>query len=375
MSIFSLSGKANLSIAVSAALLIVANASPVVAQNTLEEIVVTAQKRDQSLQDVPISVAAFDAEMLDNMVATDIGDIAAFTPNVSIGTGQATQPSLSIRGIGTSDFGVGLESAVGVYIDGVYIGRSGAANLAFNDIQRVEILNGPQGTLFGRNAAAGAVQYITNKPNQETEGWMKLTLGNYGKTQLEGVYNTPLTDNLALRASALMNQRDGYIEDTGDDRNDEDNWGVIASLLWTPTDRLEVLWRVEYDEINQTSRADSSATLGPRDNGADFDKIENDGDTREWRDLFGTSLHVKYDLVDVVFNSITSYRTFESFNRRDKDGSAEARYFFDDLNYEDNTAFSQEWRFESATDGPLQWVAGANYFRENAEQIGGAFFS
>ena len=246
---------------VSTALVLTIGAGSVIAQNTLEEIVVTAQKRDESLQDVPISVAAYSAEMLDNMVARDIEDIAAFTPNVSIGTGQATQPSLSIRGIGTSDFGVGLEPAVGVYIDGVYIGRGGAANLAFNDIQRVEILNGPQGTLFGRNAAAGAVQYITNKPIDETEGWVKLTLGNYDRLQFEGVYNVPLTEKLFLRTSVLVNQRDGYIKDTGDDRNDEDNWGVVAALRWLPSDKIDILWRVEYDEIDQTPTPSTTVSL------------------------------------------------------------------------------------------------------------------
>ncbi len=361
--------------AIPATVVLAIGSTPALAQLTLEEVIVTAQKRDESLQDVPISVAAFSEEMLDNMVATDIADVAAFTPNVSIGTGQVTQPSIDIRGIGTSDFGVGLDPAVGVYIDGVYIARSGAAILSFNDLERVEILNGPQGTLFGRNAAAGAVQYITRKPENETEGWAKLTIGNYGKQQLEGVYNKPFTDNLYFRGSALVNQRDGYIKDTGDDRNDEESWGVVAALRWLPTDNLDILWRIEYDEIDQTSRADSSATLGPRDNGADFEEIENDGDTREWRDLFGTALHVNYDMGDVSFTSITSYRTFESFNRRDKDGSANPLYFFDDLNYEDNRAFSQEWRFQTSGASAMQWVVGANYFWENAEQVGGVYFT
>ena len=126
----------------------------------LEEVIVTAQKREQGLQDVPIAVEAFSASQITNLSAQDIGDLGTFTPNVSISQ-AANQPDYSIRGIGTSDFGIGADPAVGVYQDGVYIGRSGGSKVAFNDIQRVEILNGPQGTLFGRNAAAGAIQYLS----------------------------------------------------------------------------------------------------------------------------------------------------------------------------------------------------------------------
>jgi len=344
-------------------------------RNALEEVVVTAQKRSERLQDVPISVTAFSAETLENFIANDIGDIDAFTPNLEVDDSQATQPGYRIRGIGTSDFGVGLEPAVGVYIDGVYVGRSGASRVAFNDVERVEVLNGPQGTLFGRNAAAGAIQVITHKPVEEQEGWAKLTLGNYDKLQLEGVYNLPVRDNLFLRVGALSNNRDGYIRDTGDgpDRNDEQNWSVNAALRWLPTDDLDLIFRIEYDDVDQTSRADSSATLGLRHKGADFGKIQNDGQVDETRELFGSSLHAIYDMGDVSMTSITAYRTFNSYNRRDKDGTAIKRHYFDDLNDEDNEMFSQELRFASADDAALRWTVGGNYFWESAKQVGGVF--
>jgi iron complex outermembrane recepter protein len=360
---------------------VVAAAAPAVmaqeraSRYALEEVVVTAQKRSERLQDVPISVTAFGAETLENFIANDIGDIDAFTPNLQVDDSQATQPGYRIRGIGTSDFGVGLEPAVGVYIDGVYVGRSGASRVAFNDVERVEVLNGPQGTLFGRNAAAGAIQVITHKPVEEQEGWAKLTLGNYDKLQLEGVYNLPLRDNLFLRVGALSNNRDGYIRDTGDgpDRNDEQNWSVNAALRWLPSDDLDLIFRIEYDDVDQTSRADSSATLGLRDNGADFDRIQNDGEVDETRELFGSSLHATYDMGELTMTSITAYRTFNSYNRRDKDGTAIKRYYFDDLNDEDNEMFSQELRFASSDDAALRWTVGGNYFWESAKQVGGVF--
>ncbi len=341
----------------------------------LEEIVVTAQKRDQFLQDVPISVMAYDEKTLDNFIANSIGDIDEFTPNLEVSDGQVTQPSYRIRGIGTGDFGVGLEPAVGVYIDGVYVGRSGASRVAFNDVERVEVLNGPQGTLFGRNAAAGAIQVITHKPVPEEEGWAKATIGNYGKLQVEGVYNLPLSDKVFLRLGALKNDRDGWIHDTGEgpDRGDEHNWSVNGALRWLPREDLDVIFRLEYDDIDQTSTPNSSATLGPRDNGPNYRKVQNDGDTDERRTLFGGSVHLGWDLGETLMTSITAYRGFNSYNRTDIDGSAEKRYFFDDLNDEDNEMFSQELRFESTGDSRLQWTTGVSYSWESAKQEGGVF--
>jgi iron complex outermembrane receptor protein len=341
----------------------------------LEEIVVTAQKRSESLQDVPISIMAYGEETLDNFIANSIGDIDEFTPNLEVDDGQVTQPGYRIRGIGTGDFGVGLEPAVGVYIDGVYVGRSGSSRVAFNDVERVEVLNGPQGTLFGRNAAAGAIQVITHKPVAEEEGWAKATIGNYGKLQLEGVYNLPLASNVFLRMGALSNERDGWINDTGEgpDRADEQNWSVNAALRWLPRADLDVIFRVEYDDIDQTSAPDSSATLGPRHKGPNYRKMQSDGVPDETRELFGTSAHVEWDLGEAQVTSISAYRGFNSYNRRDKDGSAEKRYYFEDLNDEDNEMFSQELRIESTGDSRLRWTAGGSYFWESAKQEGGVF--
>jgi iron complex outermembrane receptor protein len=341
----------------------------------LEEIIVTAQKRSEALQDVPISIMAYGEETLDNFIANSIGDIDEFTPNLEVDDGQVTQPGYRIRGIGTGDFGVGLEPAVGVYIDGVYVGRSGASRVAFNDVERVEVLNGPQGTLFGRNAAAGAIQVITHKPVAEEEGWVKATIGNYNKLQLEGVYNLPLASNLFLRMGAVSNERDGWIEDTGTgpDRADEKNWSVNAALRWLPREDLDVIFRVEYDDIDQTSAPDSSASLGPRHKGPNYRKMQSDGVPDESRELFGTSAHLQWDLGETQFTSITAYRSFNSYNRRDKDGSAEKRYYFDDLNDEDNEMLSQEVRFESTGDSAWQWTVGGSYFWESAKQEGGVF--
>mgnify|MGYP001597777071 CR=1 FL=1 len=352
-----------------AALSLTGSSSMVYAQG-LEEVIVTAQKREQGLQDVPISVQAFSATKITNLGAQDIADLGIFTPNVDISR-SANQPGYTIRGIGTSDFGIGSDPAVGVYVDGVYIGRSGGSKTAFNDIERVEVLNGPQGTLFGRNAAAGAIQYITKKPVDDYEGWAKATVGDYDRTQVEGVWNMPLTDNLYWRTGVLWNERDGFVDNkyNGDELSAEDNWSITTTFLWEPSDNLEVMWRLEYDEIDQDSRPASSAVLGLRDQkGKDFENVETEEKLDETRELFGTSLHVTYDMPYATFTSITSYREYETENPEEQDGTADPLYRFTDYNAEDNDSWSQEFRFNGEAFDNMQWTVGASYSKENAQQ-------
>ncbi|TXS92122.1 TonB-dependent receptor [Parahaliea maris] len=342
----------------------------------LEEVLVTAQKRVEGLQDVPISVEAFGTERIDNLAAEDIGDLGVFTPNVDISK-ATNQPSYSIRGIGTDDFGIGADPAVGVYVDGVYVGRSGGSKVAFNDIQRVEILNGPQGTLFGRNAAAGAIQYVTNKPENEFTGWTRATLGNYDRRQLEGVVNVPLTDSLYFRTGLLYKQRDGWVDNlfNGDDLARRDNRSINAALRWLPTDSLDIMLRAEYDEVDQDSRPASSAVWGPRDNGPGFTRVESDEKFPERRYLFGSSLHVTWDLEAATLTSITAWRKYSTYNPEEKDGSAELLYRFNDLNRERNKQFSQEFRLDGEVGDRWRWTTGVNYSWEHARQQSGITLS
>ncbi len=348
--------------------------SPLVpAQAMLEEVIVTAQKREQGLQDVPIAVQAFSTQRLDQLTAQDLGDLDYFTPNVEIPRGS-NQPRYSIRGIGTDDFGVGADPAVGVYMDGVYIGRSGGSKVAFNDIERIEILNGPQGTLFGRNAAAGAIQYITNKPNESHEGWARATVGDYDRAQIEGVYNLPLTDELFWRVGGLYNQRDGFVDNefTGDDHQYQKNWSLTSALRWQPSENLDVIWRLDYDEVDQDSKAVTSAIYGPGQYGsADFDETYTNRRLTETRELFGTSLHLTYQMSGATFTSITSWREYESENPENQDGWNDPEFEFNDSNFEDNEQWSQEFRFTGDWGERLLYTVGANYHEETAKQTSG----
>ncbi len=204
----------------------------------LEEVVVTAQRRTQALQDVPLTVQVVNNDLISDVGAEDMNDLNGFVPGLVVSGDSPTQPKYQIRGIQTSDFGVGTDSAVGVYVDGVYSARSGAALLAFNDIERIEVLKGPQGTLFGRNSAAGAISIVTRKPADEFDASLKLRFGDDEKQRLEGMLNLPLGDRVALRINGLWNQSNGWVQDkaTGENLAPENNWAARAARRWHVTD-------------------------------------------------------------------------------------------------------------------------------------------
>ncbi len=200
----------------------------------LEEVIVTAQRREQTLQEVPITIQVVGNDLLNDIAAEDLGDLNGFVPGLVISSDSPTQPRFAIRGISTGDFGVGTDSAVGIYVDGVYSSRTGASLLAFNDIERIEVLKGPQGTLFGRNSSAGAISIVTRKPVDEFDAFARLRVGEYNKVRVDGMVNVPLSDDIALRVNGVWNQSDGWIEDaaTGKDLWPEENWAMRAALKW-----------------------------------------------------------------------------------------------------------------------------------------------
>ncbi|MGL6224029.1 MAG: TonB-dependent receptor, partial [Steroidobacteraceae bacterium] len=203
----------------------------------LEEVVVTAQRRDQVLQEVPITLQVVGDDLLNDIAAEDLGDLSGFVPGLVIASDSPTQPRIAIRGIQTGDFGIGTDSAVGVYVDGVYSSRTGSSLLALNDVERIEVLKGPQGTLFGRNASAGAIAIITREPVDEFDANLRLRVAEYNQTRLDGMVNVPLVDNLALRVNGVWNRSDGWIEAaaTGKDHWPEENWATRATLKWDIT--------------------------------------------------------------------------------------------------------------------------------------------
>ncbi len=334
----------------------------------LDSVVVTSQLREQSIQDVPLTVTAYDSEELRAMGTEDINDLGRFTVGLETNNQTVTQPTYRIRGVGTNDFGLGADPTVGVYIDGVYVGRTGAGQLNFNDVERVEVIKGPQGTLFGRNAAAGAFQVITKKPHAGTEANFRATFGNYSLRQFEGLYNTDLSDSVFFRASFVKTDRDGWIPtDIFRDLDSKDNLAFRLGLNFQVSEDTEVLWQADYDELDQDGPiiASTNASIAPAD---PFGQHNSDFLPDENRDVFGTSVVVNSRFNDVLFKSITAYREFESNNLQNDDGSSNDRFVFASNNIEDQEQFSQEFRFISDNGSRLQWTAGLSFFKEDGNQ-------
>ena len=220
----------------------------------LGNVTVTAQSRTQEVQSVPISMEIVTAKQIDTLAATDLSKMDIFVPGLVISAAQPTQPTYELRGISTSNFGIGTEPSVGVYVDGVYAARSGGALLAFNDIARVEVLKGPQGTLFGRNAAAGAISIVTNEPTDKFEGDARVRVGNDGRKYADALVNIPINQDMALRLSVLDNQSDGWIRDaaTGKQYGGDNDWGTRAVFRWNVTDNTRVLLSWDHEKLNQT---------------------------------------------------------------------------------------------------------------------------
>jgi len=331
-------------------------------------IEVTAQKRTERIQDVPITMNAYSEETTRNLGALNIKDLGDITPGMDASNLSVTQPRFSLRGIGTSDFGIGSDPAVAVYIDGVYVGRSGAAQMNFNDISRVEILKGPQGTLFGRNAGAGAIHIITKTPDTETGGNLRATIGEYGRQTIEGAANFSNGDDVHGRISFVDHHRDGYIDQVGSDKRlaEEDSNGGRLQLLWNAGADTDVLFRGEVERTDQDAiqGASTNPTISPAD---PFGAYATDIPQEEKRDLWGASVEIAHRMENSEFASITAYRSFDSNNFEEEDGSAHPRFNLATNNVEEFSAFSQEFRWTGSSD-KMKWSLGAMYSDEKAKQ-------
>jgi iron complex outermembrane receptor protein len=351
---------------------------------SLEEIVVTAQRRTQSLQDVPIALHVVDSDLIADVAAEDLGDLNGFVPGLVVSSDSPTQPRYQIRGIQTGDFGVGTDPAVGVYVDGIYAARSGASLLAFNDIERIEVLKGPQGTLFGRNSAAGAISIVTRQPADDFDSLVRLRFGEYGKQYYEGMLNTPITDSVAVRINGVYNKSDGWMKDaaTGEDLMPEENWAGRAALRWELSGDTTATLAWDHDDLDQLARpaiglvpvqsgqtqvpypADPATYLDPRKAKVYNDVVGNE----ESRQLDQLTLFLDHSFGWADFRSSTSWRQFETVNREDEDGANLIGTYFDTANIEDNESFYQEFKFSGATER-IDWVGGASYYREKADQV------
>ncbi|ROS05758.1 iron complex outermembrane receptor protein [Sinobacterium caligoides] len=364
----------------------------------LEEVLVTAQKRSESSQQVPISMQAFGSEFLATTGVKDFSDLDQYTPGLTVNAGQVTQPNFVIRNIGTSAFGIGTDPAVGIYIDGVYSGRSGAALMQFTDIERVEILKGPQGTLFGRNSAAGAIQVVTKRPEEDFDAMARVRAGNYNKQLGEFMINTPVADTgVAIRLNGLVNKQDGYIDnENGHDLGNQDDKSFRFGAAWDVTEKTEIRYTYDYNKVDQDAQTkininqnsgvnsdaifaslvdpDSTALAGytaidqaKADNPWDITVNHDVTENRESRKIGGHNLQVLHDLDFATLRYVASYRDFESQNKGDYDGTNNTSGYVDTENAEDNSQIYQELNLNGEFDD-ISWTVGASYYREKGEQ-------
>jgi len=336
----------------------------------LEEIIVTAQKRVQSLQDVPISVSAISGEQINDIGMIDFGEVSEYIPNVTINKG-ITQPNLFIRGVGSGS-NVGFEESVGLFIDGIYSGRSQLAAVPLTlDLERMEVLKGPQGILFGKNTVAGAISVTSARPSHEFESYLETQYAPADGEQVHtGVISGGLTDNLAARLAVRYEAMDGWWDNKTLNRDgpDRENLFARASLLWDVSNDVEALIKYErghFDESDQpyviyqsdqpvNFEGDSVfPVISDRDQGAmDIPSLDS-------TDVEVLGLTVNWDLSFATFTSVTGYATYDTTHQLDSDVSA-TRALRREL-AEDYKQYSQEVRLVSPGGEDFDWILGAYY--------------
>ncbi|GAB5451149.1 MAG: TonB-dependent receptor [Halioglobus sp.] len=364
----------------------------------LEEVIVTAQKRSQSLQDVPISVQAIDSDQLQQNSVTELSDLARLAPGLSLANTQsAPGAGLGLRGVSTSTLGVGTENSTAIYVDGVYQpGPSAIARLV--DIAQVEVLRGPQGTLFGRNAAAGAVNIRTVTPSENFEGFVSGTLGNFNLTSGSAVLNIPVNEVLRNRTSLVYRKRDGWQTDTdsagADDLYEQDGYSIRNRLQWLPSDELTADLILHYSDESGTRGGYVVEEAASSDPGAGFSETHRlSGDEASASGLlfqdgelvagnadldletFGASLELSWDFSDhISFSLISSYQESDRLITGTSGGLFSlAEGVFPHLpgyvgpeRYEFES-FNQEFRINGSSDS-VDWFVGANYYSGTTNQ-------
>ena len=374
--------------AVAAAALALPLATPALGQGAamLEEVVVTAAKRQQTLQEVPIAVSVVSAEAIEQSQVLDIKDLQTLVPSLRVTQLQGSaQTNFIIRGFGNGANNAGIEPSVGVFLDGVYRSRVGSSLADLPKLERIEVLRGPQSTLFGKNASAGVISVTTAKP--DLVGWsgsVGATVGNYSQTIVRGDVTGPLSDNFAVSLFGSVNEREGYFDnlELGTDYNELNRWNFRAQALWNPTDRMEVRVIADGEEIDETCCGVANIIDGPTGNiirALGGNLVPNDPfayanyydfDPRNEIETRGISLHIDYDFDSFTLTSITAQRTLDQFQSGDVDYTS-ARLIQEsaaDFRNTEIDTFTQEIRLTSSGSGPLQWMVGAFYFTEDVEQ-------
>jgi len=364
----------------------------------LEEVVVTAQKRAEDLQTTPISMTAFSAEKLSELGAQRAIDIAQYTPNVNIVTNNVSNTGIAvgIRGIQAADAAMGADSKIGIYLDGVYLARIAAASFDVVDIQQIEVLRGPQGTLWGKNTTGGAINIVTEKPRGSLGFRQSFSFGNYDYFRSHTTIDTPTWNGLSAKLSYDRSRKDGEIRNThpGNSKRpgDMDNEAYAIALRWQPSDTFTADYTYDRHNRDGIGPGNQMVAVNPQlaalptallNTAGGQVQIENpfwsaargastsrlsafDINAREeHNDLAGHNLTLSWQVGDAEIKSISSYRTYDGIKPGDFDGGGYATPLFEADLSESQRQISQELQITGdAFEDRLKYVAGLYYFRE-----------
>ncbi len=359
----------------------VANSNP----STGNEIIVTAQRRSESLQDVPLAVTAVTSDQLEKSGIRDMQSLASRVPNLNLGVNIGAA-KVTLRGVGLENESAAAEGSIALHLDGVFLSRPVAAFGSFFDVERIEALRGPQGTLYGRNATGGSLNIITRQPTEYLSGYFNLTAGNYGTIITEGAVSDALVpETLAVRLAFQTQNRDGFGKNivTGNDIDDLNSRAVRGSMLFTPTDRMTISLMADY----YWQRDNSGGYKSPRGAGfsapgvpiprhaesqggilpTDLRDVSAEDDPMSFLEFWGVLGRVSYALSDTLeLSSLSAYRETRNAGRTDLDVSnlPLAPLF----RVEDAAQFSQELQL-SGDSSRLNWLLGLYYFYEDNEGL------
>ncbi len=358
----------------------------------IEEVTVTAERREANLQSVPVAVSSFSPEDLKAQQVSSIGDLQALVPNLSIHVGDANNAVVYIRGIGQIDSIAFFEPGVGIYLDDIYLGRAQGAFLDVVDVERIEVLRGPQGSLYGRNTVGGAIKYVSAQPTSEFTGDVSATIGSNDRVDLKTTLSGPIVGDVLTGRLTLANMsHEGYTDNLYDGKKDGDRDVRFGRgvLKYQPNDRLSVQFAMDVSDGNPNrSRTPSKETpinvlvVDPYTFGASVQSFEADDDPyqvnadfnqTEFTETTGYSLNASWELSDQLkLKSITSYREMEYGTEVDLDGTP--LNAFGIFYFNDQDQFSQEFQLSYESD-KVSLVSGLYAFKEDGSTFDGGVFS
>lgn len=362
----------------------------------IEKIEVTATKRLENVQEIPVSVSALSADELKSLKLRDTTEIAAQVPNMQISTpGGDSYPIISIRGISMDDFSINQSSSVAIYVDEVYKGNPSVQSGQMFDMQRIEVLRGPQGTLFGKNTTGGLVNFITKRPSFDTGGYATLGFGNNSRKEFKGAFETALSEELAVRVAGTYTEMDGWKKNSfpgAADSNAIDEWAARATFNYMPTDNLDILLKISaskanpynygytnipgeagygagYYELFNNSTVGLPALFGvtppagaPQTSyfvpaGQEFDEIQEDHIAKREIENSAVSLHIDWDVSDEY--TITSITSFDKGDIYIPEGDGSPNHVNSVVISGETTQITQDLRLTSNYDGAFNFILGA----------------